>query len=267
MSRLTINAVRMVRGVAFLGFFVAVGSSAYSPIPAHETHVVLPGESVGSISRTHGVSQAQIIEANGLVGDAVVYIGNQLRLSGSGFVAESRGPVHLTVSSADTLAHIATHERVSVHELAHLNGTSEQTVYQGGETIHLPGTGWVCPVTASRFFNDWGFPRSGGRFHTGTDLFAVRGEPVLAPVAGTVTQVTGTAGGRQFELVGDDGNTYLGSHMDGFGASGWVRAGTVIGYVGDSGNAVGSEPHLHFQVYPGGGTAVNPFPSLLANRC
>ena len=88
-----------------------------------------------------------------------------------------------------------------------------------------------------------------------------------APVAGVVTQVTGSAGGHQFMLDGDDGNTYRGSHMDRFGAGGRVEAGTVIGYVGDSGNARGSDPHLHFQIHPGGGQVENPYPSLGANGC
>ncbi len=86
-------------------------------------------------------------------------------------------------------------------------------------------------------------------------------------MSGVVTQKTGTAGGHQFELLGDDGNLYLGSHMDSFGAAGRVSAGTVIGYVGDSGNAIGSDPHLHFQIHPDGGIAANPYPSLVANGC
>lgn len=267
MSRPFKKRTRPLLIVLCLWLLGGVGGAAYAPVPAHETHVVLPGESLSSIARSHGVPEAQVAAANGLVGERVVYIGNQLRLAGPGFVAEASGPVHHRVQSVDTLKHIAAHEGVPVHELAHLNDVNVNAVFQPGAQIHLPGRSWVCPVQEARFFNDWGFPRSGGRYHTGTDLFAARGEPVRAPVSGSVTQVTGSAGGHQFELVGDDGNTYLGSHMDAFGASGRVSAGTIIGYVGDSGNALGSEPHLHFQIHPSGGIAVNPFPSLFENRC
>jgi murein DD-endopeptidase MepM/ murein hydrolase activator NlpD len=81
-----------------------------------------------------------------------------------------------------------------------------------------------------------------------------------------VRQVVGTIGGYQFNLQGDDGVLYIGSHMDRFGASGRVHAGEIIGYVGDSGNAEGSRPHLHFEVHPDGGAAVNPYPAL-AKAC
>lgn len=252
---------------ASLGLSVVAGSGGYSPPQGHDTHVVLPGESLSSIARSHGVSENQVAEANGLMGNRVVYIGNQLRLAGPGFTASATGPVHYRVASADTLVHIASHAGVSAHEAAHLNGVPETGTFEAGDVIHLPGAEWVCPVEHARFFNDWGFPRSGGRYHTGTDLFAPRGTPVRAPVAGLAAQVTGSAGGYQFELLGDDGNTYLGSHMDGFAASGRVVAGTVIGYVGDSGNAVGSEPHLHFQIHPDGGIPVNPYPSMVSSGC
>jgi murein DD-endopeptidase MepM/ murein hydrolase activator NlpD len=77
---------------------------------------------------------------------------------------------------------------------------------------------------------------------------------------------TGSIGGRQFRLAGDDGTTYIGSHLDAFGASGRVSAGTVIGYVGNSGNAAGGATHLHFEVRPDDGASMNPYP-LLAAAC
>ena len=119
-------------------------------------------------------------------------------------------------------------------------------------------------MPGSTFANDWGFPRSGGRAHDGNDMFAPRGTPVLAPVGGTVSFATGAIGGKQFRLLGDDGMQYLGSHLDAFGTAGAVGMGTVIGYVGSTGNAAGGRPHLHFEIHPDSGAAMNPYPVIRA---
>ncbi|MEO7837503.1 MAG: peptidoglycan DD-metalloendopeptidase family protein [Acidimicrobiales bacterium] len=123
---------------------------------------------------------------------------------------------------------------------------------------------WICPVQGPRAFsNDWGQPRSGGRRHQGNDIFASRGTPVVASVAGAVRGQNSSLGGISYYLTGSDGNTYYGTHLDRLsGASGNVPAGTVVGYVGSSGNASAGSPHLHFEIHPGGGSAVNPYPTV-----
>ena len=130
------------------------------------------------------------------------------------------------------------------------------------------GGGIVCPVSGGASFVDsWGAARSGGRAHQGTDMMAPHGTPTLAPVSGTVEHRGSSVGGLSWYVHGDDGNTYYGTHLSGYEneGAGWVAAGTVIGYVGDSGNAAGT-PHLHFEYHPGGGSPVNPYP-LVAAAC
>jgi murein DD-endopeptidase MepM/ murein hydrolase activator NlpD len=123
---------------------------------------------------------------------------------------------------------------------------------------------WVCPMQGPRAFtNDWGQPRSGGRRHQGTDILSPRGTPIVANVSGTVSPHNSSLGGISYYLRGDDGNTYFGTHLDrSSGASGRVSAGTVIGFNGNSGNARGGPTHLHFEIHPGGGGPVNPYPTV-----
>lgn len=133
----------------------------------------------------------------------------------------------------------------------------------------IAGNGsWMCPVQGPRAFtNDWGDPRSGGRRHQGTDILAPRGTPVVASVSGSVRGHNSSLGGISYYLQGDDGNEYFGTHLDSLsGVSGRVSQGTVVGYVGNTGNARGGPTHLHFEIHPGGGRPVNPYPTL-AQHC
>lgn len=130
-------------------------------------------------------------------------------------------------------------------------------------TVHRGG-GMVCPVAGPHSFIDsWGAPRSGGRRHKGVDMMARIGVPVVAPVSGTVSHRGNSVGGLSFHLSGDDGHYYYGTHLSRYGAAGHVSAGTVIGYVGDTGNARGM-PHLHFEIHPNNAGPVNPYPATRA---
>ena len=135
--------------------------------------------------------------------------------------------------------------------------------------------------------DDYGDPRHGGRSHEGIDIFAEKMRPLLAATAGVVNFITVNEAtwGWSLSIMGDDGNEYRYLHLnndtpgtdDGQGgynnafAAGIqlgsrVLAGQAVGFLGDSGNAETTPPHLHFEIRPGGGAPINPFASLQAAR-
>jgi len=146
-----------------------------------------------------------------------------------------------------------------------LTGQSGAGGRPGASPGVLGGPGWNCPVQGSVSFGDtWGAPRSGGRRHQGVDMIGAVGLPLIAVVDGIATAKENTLGGRTVSLVGADGNRYYYAHLDDWGTLGPVSAGTVIGYLGKTGNARFSIEHLHFEIHPGGGSAVNPYPTVAA---
>ncbi len=145
----------------------------------------------------------------------------------------------------------------------------EAAARRRGAAAGLPANatpGFQCPVPSGSFTNDWGFGRSGGRTHKGTDVFAKKGTKILATDSGRVSLRTNSLGGITVWLTGDAGISYYFAHLDGYpgglSTGDRVSKGQVIGYVGNTGNAQGTSPHLHIQMHPGGGSPVNPFPTL-----
>jgi murein DD-endopeptidase MepM/ murein hydrolase activator NlpD len=141
----------------------------------------------------------------------------------------------------------------------------------GGGGSVLSGS-FTFPVRGAHSYVDsWGAARSGGRTHKGTDIMAPRGTTLVACVSGTITKVNAYdngLGGRTVYLRGSNGVVYYYAHMNsvasGIAAGQYVGMGTVIGTVGNSGNASGGPCHLHFAVIVGG-VYVNPYPTLKAN--
>jgi peptidoglycan LD-endopeptidase LytH len=115
------------------------------------------------------------------------------------------------------------------------------------------------------YVDSWGAARSSGRTHQGTDVMAPYGAQVYAYTGGVVSrESTSTNGGLQLYLQGDNGVEYFYAHLSRYAvpAGTRVRAGQLVAYNGQSGNAQYTAPHVHFEVHPGGpGSApVNPYP-------
>ena len=143
-----------------------------------------------------------------------------------------------------------------------------------GQAIALGG--FVFPVGAPfNFASTFGAPRMTGtkyeHTHQGNDIFAPGGTPLYATSRGVIARkAVAVLGGNKLWLVAADGTQYYYAHLsayaDGVEDGAVVEAGQVLGYVGDTGNARGTPPHLHFEIHPAGGAAIDPYPILDAVR-
>ena len=124
------------------------------------------------------------------------------------------------------------------------------------------------PLPNRHLTDTWGGARSEGRTHEGIDIFAKRGTPIHATTHGIVQRVgQDRLGGNVVVIAGPGGAGHYYAHLEEFAdihKGDWVDAGEVIGYVGDSGNAKGTPPHVHYGIYIKG-SAVNPYPLLAKN--
>jgi hypothetical protein len=142
----------------------------------------------------------------------------------------------------------------------------------------------IFPVLGTaRYVDEFGAPRPGGR-HQGIDIVAPKKSLAIAAEAGKVKfWTTSAAAGCMLYLYGASGTTYYYIHLNndltrrddnrgqcvagtayapGLKTGAKVSAGQPVGFVGDSGDAEGAHAHLHFEVHPGGGKAVDGYPYL-----
>jgi len=121
------------------------------------------------------------------------------------------------------------------------------------------------PLPGKNLTDTWGAARSQGRSHEGIDIFAERGTPIQSTTQGIVSKVgENNLGGRVVVVVGPGGAGHYYAHLEDYAdiaPNDWVNQGDIIGYVGDSGNAKGTPPHVHYGIYING-SAVNPYPLL-----
>lgn len=142
----------------------------------------------------------------------------------------------------------------------------------------------VFPIVGgARYFDDFGAPRPGGS-HEGNDLMAARHTPAVAVEAGTVKMwTTSASAGCMLYLYGDSGTTYMYVHLNndvtdkndnrgkcvpgtayapGLKNGMRVAAGQLVAFVGNSGDANSTDPHVHFEIHPNDGAAVSPYKYL-----
>jgi murein DD-endopeptidase MepM/ murein hydrolase activator NlpD len=176
-------------------------------------------------------------------------------------------------AASDRLAENQRNVRARVDDLASIVDDLQHKLNQeqrasvglpGGFPAAGSGAIQICPVQGPvSFVDSFGWPRPGGRIHEGIDMISPEGTPVVAVHAGNAVRTPNTLGGNAVVVYheGSSDWTYY-AHLSAYSSSGQVSAGTVIGYVGHTGDT--STNHLHFEYHPGGGGAVDPYQALLA---
>jgi murein DD-endopeptidase MepM/ murein hydrolase activator NlpD len=282
----------IVAFAALAAFLVSAGAGASS-------YTLRWGDTLSSVAKRYGVPVKAITAANDIADADHIREGKQLTIpdkaaaqvaaakpilavkTPGGAAAAATGARLHKVVKGETLGMIAKKYVVSVDELRKLNGITNDRKVRDGRDLQLPLSAKVdatpgdaskpapvCPVLGAGkfdFSNSFGQPREGHRRHNGNDIFAKRGTPVVAPMGGTLRRADGSVAGLAWYIDGDDGVTYYGAHLDAISAqAGRVEQGQRLGVVGNSGNASTTPTHLHFEVHPGNGVAVDPYGYLRA---
>lgn len=250
-------------------------------------YTVEAGDSWAAIGHRVDSTASRVAGANGVGTGSTIHPGDEICLppgttAASGGSSGSSGPGSYTVVRGDSWAWIASRADVSLRSLLAANDARASDLIVPGQVVRLPA-GATVPTGAATvrlqaaptqgpcgFGDTWGDGRSGGRSHRGTDLFPGRGAYVYAVVDGRLTSRiwdgAGRNAGNAWSLTGADGTRFFYAHLQDFApdlsVGSRVRAGQIIGWVGDTGNS--SSPHLHLEIRPGGGPPVNPYPILRA---
>jgi murein DD-endopeptidase MepM/ murein hydrolase activator NlpD len=236
----------------------------------YSLYKIQSGDMIGFIAENFGLNQGTLISVNDIKNSRQIYPNENLR------IPNQDGIIH-NVAAGETLETIAAQYEVDIDAIVTVNELFSQKV-NGGTKLFVPGAKldsaklqeingdlFIWPIRG-RITSRYGYrisPISGRRsFHTGVDLSGVTGVPIKAAMSGRVV----TAGwsdvyGNYIVIAHHSNYRTLYGHMSAFRArsGSYVRTGETIGYVGNTGQSVGS--HLHFMVYKNGVT-VNPLTLL-----
>lgn len=215
-------------------------------------YVVAAGDSWWGVARKVGVSMDALLSINAAVPATPMYVGTTICLPAG---AAPSTTVPATTVPATTVP-----------------GSPPTTVPSPTTTVPPVLVEMAAfPAQGPCWYTDtWQAPRGGGRKHEGVDVIARSGRYLYAVTDGTLTRQSldrpGSLSGNAWWLTADDGTYFFYAHLAAFApglqVGSRVKAGQVIGWIGRTGNA--SSPHLHFEIHPYGGKAINPTASIRA---
>ena len=195
-------------------------------------------------------------------------------------VVEAQAPQRARVSRGDSVSTFRTlrrhhhaklvalkqHQREVIAAIKAQKATLRGRKDQLSVWINTWGIFEYCPVAGTpQVADNFGIvvdlPDVPEHIHQGDDISAPTGTPIVAPFDGVAVATSSDLGGMSVDVMGDAGHVYN-AHLSSYGQLGPVTAGTIVGYVGSTGDATG--PHDHFEWHPDNGPAVDPYPYLAA---
>ncbi len=245
---------------------------AEEELQAHTVEAFINGNTDGRLSLVRFEDPVQLGVAREMLGSVVQADEDVVRNYNEAREKLASGQEAKATELAEARADLRETEELFETEYAAIaSATDAIKAYESGSQIYV--SGFVFPIAGdAEFIDSWGFPRMTGtssqHWHQGTDVFATYGTPLVAAESGVLFKVgQASLGGSKLWVRGDSGTEFYYAHLSAF-AEGVtngkrVNAGDVVGYVGDSGNAKGTSPHLHIEVHTGG-SPINPYPLLKA---
>jgi murein DD-endopeptidase MepM/ murein hydrolase activator NlpD len=253
--------------ISVLAALVAVAAAQSGAVAERPTRVrsaLLERQSV--IQRTHSIRKVEA-QLSADLERRIADLRQLQRTAGTGAHAGVDDRRRGTLEVAPELVASAHHR---LRELERWLATRMRALHSRYGTIQrwldTAGIFRVCPVPSfTTINNNFGaivrLPHVPVHVHQGNDIGAPLGSPILAPFDGYVSSSSSELGGLEIRVFGDAGYAYN-AHASSVVRYGWVHAGTVVGYVGITGDATG--PHDHFEWHPGDGPAVDPYELLTA---
>jgi murein DD-endopeptidase MepM/ murein hydrolase activator NlpD len=252
----SISAFQTAKGLPVNGLLDATTAAALNliaPVAAPATTVPVATVSAAAVSNA-----LTVLPVRGNKGDSVRAIQNALIAAG----IEVKGGADGVFGGA---TFVALQKFQTAKGLAITGQLDVQTAIKLGVMAAPSVQLSVFPVQGPcSFENTWHAPRGGGRIHLGVDIIAKEGTLQYAVADGTITKLytvgTDKLAGNGIRLTTADGTYFFYGHMsrlaDGITIGTKVKAGQVVGYTGRTGDT--NTPHLHFEVHPGGGDAIDP---------
>ena len=202
----------------------------------------------------------ETLPARGQSGDLVRALQNALIANGTAVKGGADGVFGVATTVA--ISNFQAARALNQTKVLDVNTAVALALIPSFESLGLP-TLQVFPMQGGCGFTDtWHAPRSGGRLHEGVDIIGAKGLAIYATNDGVISRMStgGALGGNAIYVKIPNGTYFYYAHLDSFApgiAAGVpVKAGQIIGYNGSTGSTT---PHLHFEVHPFGGPAVNPY--------